>query len=1290
MKKLITFLSLLTASFIVSAQSQLKVFPDWSSTTGSQNFFYKNVVKTDGSGNVYIAGATINGSGNYDILVAKFDPQGKQLWIQQYNGAGNGNDVATGLYIDGSGNVYITGEITTASNIDAVTIKYNSSGTQQWLRTYNGTGSAYDCGADIITDGSGNVFITGTTTNSSGNYDVITIKYNSSGTQQWATPYDYTAHLNDAGAKIALDAAGKVVISCAVQSASTTYIYGVLKYNASTGVLSSGTTGGTSTTGISQVNDMVLDASGNIYIAGAATISGHGYDYDVIKLNSSLSIAWEQTYNANNLDDIAKGIQVDASGNVYVTGYSTSSTQGKNIATVKYNSSGTQQWVQTYNDNLNGDDEANAMVIDASGNIIITGDISTAIDHADYFTAKYDASGNMLWSIQNDGNAHLNDKATNIAIDVNGDIIVTGESETAPGTYQYGTVKYVERQIITPADYNSESPQNSFLYYVNNGQLIDTQDSLIPSVRYYTNNSSPAFYIKKNSFSFVFAHVDTIASTNDTLQRIDATFEEVGSGAKTYAMTEQESYLNYYLGHCPSGVTEVHGNERLITYNLYPYIDLMYSSNQNGIKYYFIVKPGGYPENIRMDFTGATSFNLDGSTNALTIHSLIGNLTFERPTAYQLSSTNTVIPITGWQCAWQTNGASNKYKFYTSTYDSSKPLIIQVDLGHSTATTTNPPPCWSTFFGGSDGDQGEAITTDNSDYLYVSGGTLSTDFPTTNGIQTGSLGANEQAFFAKFDNNHQYKFSTYFGGNNIQDANDIKVKSTGEIYICGYTKSSAGTFPWKFETGAFNYDALRGSSDGFIAKFNNVGTQCLWATYFGGTGDDRSLSLIFDSNNNLYIAGFGNQTSATTSGETFPLLNPISADYSTNFQTTNKMAAFIGKFDANDAQAWCTFYGGNNNDWASCVKVDKQDNPFILGSTYSTDFPTPAASTTPFVDATLGGTIDDFIVKFNSSGVRQWASLIGGSGDEFVTPIGGPYGSGNRISFDSQNNIYIAGSTESSDFPIPSTYYDNTYKIHSGYILKFDASTFEQLWGTYISGNGHVDLNSIVIDSKDRVFAGGCTSDNAFPVYQVSNVYYQGAIAGSTTTSPYAADGCIVAFDNFNNRIYGTYFGGDQQFSYGEFIWGMALHNDELYFTGYTSTQIGSGTGAFPLNDPNPGNDYYTDVYGGGYQDAFISELCFSASDLGISTIAQNNNSLLLYPNPASDEMSLSIETKELEGLTINIDNTIGQIVKTLKYDCHYGKNNVNLSVNGLNNGIYYVNVKGKNMNETIKFIKIN
>ncbi|MBK8368192.1 MAG: hypothetical protein IPL10_12450 [Bacteroidetes bacterium] len=170
--------------------------------------------------------------------------------------------------------------------------------------------------------------------------------------------------------------------------------------------------------------------------------------------------------------------------------------------------------------------------------------------------------------------------------------------------------------------------------------MINTGDTLVPQIKYYTNNSYPRLYFENTRQSYVFSHIDTITATNDTVQRIDLKFTNGSESAKIYPLEEQhQDYLNYFLAHTPSdGVTKVFGNQRLITPNLYTNIDLMCSSNDKGIKYYFIVKPGGDMREIKWEFSGATSYSLNGTSNFLSINSLIGSITFDKPIAYQLTS----------------------------------------------------------------------------------------------------------------------------------------------------------------------------------------------------------------------------------------------------------------------------------------------------------------------------------------------------------------------------------------------------------------------------------------------------------------------------------------------------------------------------------------------------------------------------------------------------------------------------------------------------------------------------
>jgi len=146
----------------------------------------------DSSENSYVTGAS-EGSGTVlDYATLKYNSSGTQQWKARYNGPASGNDTANAAVVDGSGNVYVTGSsLGSGSGLDYATIKYNSSGTQQWVARYNGTGNGDDTAVGIsVNTMSGNVYVTGTSLGSGTSSDYATVKYNSSGTQQWATRFD--------------------------------------------------------------------------------------------------------------------------------------------------------------------------------------------------------------------------------------------------------------------------------------------------------------------------------------------------------------------------------------------------------------------------------------------------------------------------------------------------------------------------------------------------------------------------------------------------------------------------------------------------------------------------------------------------------------------------------------------------------------------------------------------------------------------------------------------------------------------------------------------------------------------------------------------------------------------------------------------------------------------------------------------------------------------------------------------------------------------------------------------
>ncbi len=272
-------------------------------------------------------------------LIGLASAQVDTAWVRRYNGSpGNGTDYAVAIAVDGAGNVYVTGQSDAAGTVerDWATIKYNSAGDTLWVRRYNGPGNGTDYGYAVAVDGTGNVYVTGMSTGSGTERDYLTIKYNSAGDTLWVRRYNGPGNGYDFALALA------------------------------------------------------VDGMGNVYVTGYGHGSGTGYDYATIKYNSAGDSLWVARYNGPGNDaDCAYAIAVDGAGNVYVTGNSTGIGTADDYATIKYNSAGNQQWVARYDGPGNGIDMANALAVDGTGNVYMTGWSTGSGTGADYTTIKY-------------------------------------------------------------------------------------------------------------------------------------------------------------------------------------------------------------------------------------------------------------------------------------------------------------------------------------------------------------------------------------------------------------------------------------------------------------------------------------------------------------------------------------------------------------------------------------------------------------------------------------------------------------------------------------------------------------------------------------------------------------------------------------------------------------------------------------------------------------------------------------------------------------------------------------
>ena len=346
---------------------------------GSANGYdFGNTIKLDNDGNIIITGSSEGVGTLVDCATIKYSSSGEQIWVARYNSVENQNDVSYALTVDKKCNIYITGSSqNTFGGRECITIKYDSTGIQNWISKYNRGTKSFNEGASITLDDSENVYVTGIS-----NGDFITIKYNDIGTQQWVVFYNSLMNDNDGAESVRVDKIGNVYVSGSSVGAMFYYDYATVKYN-SEGEEQWVRRYEGSSHYMDQLRSMEIDSSGNVFVTGNSTESGHGYDFTTIKYNTNGDTLWKTSYN-NGLNDIAFAIALDNFGNVYVTGESDGNGTNEDYATVKYNSSGVLQWVKRYDYSGQFGDIPNAIAVDNSGNIFVTGS-----SNRDILTIKY-------------------------------------------------------------------------------------------------------------------------------------------------------------------------------------------------------------------------------------------------------------------------------------------------------------------------------------------------------------------------------------------------------------------------------------------------------------------------------------------------------------------------------------------------------------------------------------------------------------------------------------------------------------------------------------------------------------------------------------------------------------------------------------------------------------------------------------------------------------------------------------------------------------------------------------
>ncbi len=621
-------------------------------------------------------------------------------------------------------------------------------------------------------------------------------------------------------------------------------------------------------------------------------------------------------------------------------------------------------------------------------------------------------------------------------------------------------------------------------------------------------------------------------------------------GAKPDGFFESQEKLpgisNYFIGKDRSkwhrGIPQY---GKVQTTDIYPGVDLVYYGNQGKLEYDFVVNPGADPQAIHLKYEGAKASRVDAQGD-LELDTDQGTLFFRAPSVYQ-ESEGSKNPVEGHYRLDE----SGKLGFEVKDYDHSKPLVI------------DPVLDYSTFWGGSSYDVGNAIALDSAGNAYITGYTQSGtgDFPTTGGAYQTTFTGNQDVFVAEINSTGTAMiYSTYLGGSTGEVGNGIAVDSSGNAYITGNTYSSDFPMQSPLPTSFFN-----SIEDAFVSELSPGGSTLLFSTYLGGSGangnGDIGNAIAVDSSGAVYIGGYaGSIDFPTTSGA-----------YQTN--SMGYFNGYITKINPGTSSLeYSTYLGGSNSDACFGIAVDSSGDAYVTGVATSNNFPIMNAAN---LDPNFGGTQNAFVSEINPNGSSLiYSTYLGGSGS----------GAGNDIAYsvavDPLQNAYVTGFTTSTNFNptvlMPSSYQGNLSNPYgNAFITEVSTGGTSFVYSTYLGGSGTTNAygsygdygTAIAVDNQGYAYVTGYTDSPDFP--SVNALYPTDLNTNGTAfVTQLDIDG--------TGLIYSTGLGGSTY----DISDGIAVDNSgDAYVTGYTwSTD-------FPVTvtPPQPslaGND-----------DAFIAEI---------------------------------------------------------------------------------------------------
>ncbi len=695
------------------------------------------------------------------------------------------------------------------------------------------------------------------------------------------------------------------------------------------------------------------------------------------------------------------------------------------------------------------------------------------------------------------------------------------------------------------ANNNSESAFG-IKFLENKGQVVDANGNIRSDIKFKGENNGVGIYIRDGGLSYVICQPKEISeeevapseSEEIVVNRVDVNF--VGASTSSYIekYKEADGKYNFYLAHCPQGITDVKGYYEVCQKNIYNGIDVRYYGGKQGsLKYDIVVNSGGDPTNIKLEYKGAKEIKLEDQK--IKISTVVGEMTEWMPRVYQTINGD-IIDVKA-EYVLEENILSFKFGVYNSSY----PLIID--------------PTWVTYYGGAGDDKPTAIDSDNNSNAISTGYTTSNPFPTSVGPT--SLAGGTDAYLLSLAPAGSLVFCTYFGGAGADRGNGITIDPSNNIYLAGSTASAGPGTVGKIRP------TIAGGGDAFVAMFNNSGVR-QWCTYYGGTGSDEGVDVEIDLAGDILLTG--------VAGSSFP----------STLTATTGSDIFLAKFNSSATSVvWSTCIGSNVADRPTGLDVDPNGNAVVTGLTAevgNTGFPVTNGSTISNTTATTEGVV----IKFNNNGNVAWSTYLGSRGaDKCIDVV-----------IDSQGDIVVTGHawfgnpiTQFS--PTPGAF-QTTYATSGGatYIIKFDGSNNSAgapfvKWFTYFGTN--IESTGIRVDQNtDDIFISGEVYGNGIPAW--------GCAHQKNNANPVGLgdeDHLMARFDKDGNFLCDTYIGGNSHdevlfANFSDVVGGRIAiaKNGSAYLTG--SSMPKAGTWAFPVVNG------VQMISGGGTYEAVVISIC--------------------------------------------------------------------------------------------------